>query len=103
MTRVEVLQLGEPVVEEEEVERVGVGEEKVILLLADWIKRIRSLDRDPFLDYHGRDQRPVNPRNALRADPYYGFRKGVAMCRRGHSFNANYFLRGYSHETKGYS
>ena len=68
------LQVG-PEEEEEEV-RVGEGEEEVVLILTDWIRRIRCLDRDPFLDYHGQDQRPVNPRHATRADPYHGFRKG---------------------------
>jgi hypothetical protein len=91
---VNILQLGLTGAEEEEEEeeRVGVGEEEVLLLLADWIKRIRSLDRDPFLNYHWRDQRPVNPRNAVRADPYYGFRQELAEISCGRIFIKRMFL-----------
>ncbi len=64
--------------EKEADESLAEGEEEVMLLLGGWIRWIRCLDRDPFLDFHQLDQRPVNPRNAIRTDPYHGFRKGAA-------------------------
>ncbi len=60
-----------------EKEVVAKGPEEVAEVLAGWMRRIRCLDLNPFLDHHERDQRPVNPRHAQRIDPYHGFRKGA--------------------------
>ena len=45
-----------------------------------WAEKIRNMNVDPFIDYYGLEDSPVNSRTAVRIDPYHGF-----------SFNTRYF------------
>ena len=58
----------EEVEEEETVEGKDAGR-----LLENWINNIKDITQDPFQDQHGQDPSAVNPRTALRIDPYHGF------------------------------
>ena len=48
------------------------GEEAVQALI-QWTEKIRNESDNPFLDYYGQDPCTVNPRTAVRIDPYHGF------------------------------
>ena len=59
--------------EDEEVEEETVVGEDASRLLENWINNIKDITQDPFQDQHGQDPSAVNPRTAVRIDPYHGF------------------------------
>ena len=58
---------------DDEEEEVTVQGEGACRLLEKWILDIRNINQDPFQDQHGQDPSAVNPRTAVRIDPYHGF------------------------------
>jgi len=58
--------------EEEEEEPVLVGEQAVAALHL-WATKMKDTATDPFTSLHGIDDCSVNPRTAVRLDPYHGF------------------------------
>ena len=64
------------------VEKISVitNEVEIKNSLLDWLKLISNSHGDPFIGINAVENSPINPRKALRTDPYHGFESRTDTC-----------------------
>ena len=58
-----------------DVEKISVitNEVEIKIAILDWLKLISNSHGDPFIGLNAEENSPINPRIAVRTDPYHGF------------------------------